>query len=229
MSQRPDYRLILFDIDGTLLRTNGAGRRATAAAMLEVFGTSSTIDQHQFGGKTDYFTLTELLAAHGFDATAIGARLDAFSRAMGRHTELILKSEAAYALPGALDVVNHLRTMPDKIIGLVTGNAPSSAHAKLRAAGFDPAWFPIGAFGTESVDRDVLPALAIERAITHCDCSIDPQQVVVIGDTLMDIACARAAGAVAVAVLTGFEDKARLYNAKPDYVLDDLTQLLDIL
>ncbi len=80
-------RLLLFDIDGTLLRTKGAGRVSTKAAMLEVFGTASTIDTHHFGGKTDWFTLVQLLQNHGHTLESVGERLRLFEQSIGRHIE----------------------------------------------------------------------------------------------------------------------------------------------
>jgi phosphoglycolate phosphatase-like HAD superfamily hydrolase len=108
-------------------------------------------------------------------------------------------------------------------LGIVTGNVASTAPVKLRAAGYDPDWFPVGAFGSEALDRNELPTLALERAIRHFEIDVAPEQVVVVGDTPMDIACARALGAVAVAVCTGFSKRADLEGAQPDYLLDDLT------
>ena len=95
-------RLILFDIDGTLLKTKGAGRQSTRAAMLEVFGTASTIDTHHFGGKTDWYTLSELLRAHGHTPDSVGQHMDAFVEAMGRHMARYILESPATALPGAL-------------------------------------------------------------------------------------------------------------------------------
>ena len=220
-------RLILFDIDGTLLRTKGVGRKSTEAAMLEVFGTASTIATHHFGGKTDWYTLVELLKPHGYDTDKVGVKMADFVAAMERHVTQFIVDFPALALDGALDVVHRLRTESNSILGIVTGNAPTSARLKLQSAGFDPAWFPVGAFGSESVDRDDLPKLAIERAREHCGCEIGA--VYVIGDTVMDIKAARAVDAVAIAVKTGFEDLDALVAAKPDHLLGDLTTLFDVL
>lgn len=222
-------RIVLFDIDGTLLKSDGVGRKATAAAMLEVFGTASSIDLHHFSGKTDYFTLTELLAEHGFDHDAVAARLGNFAAAMGRYTQHFAQEANIHPLPGALEAVHRLRADERSLVGLVTGNTPPSAAAKLRAAGFDPDWFAVGAFGTESVDRNDLPAYALQRAQQYCGHPFMPEQAYVIGDTVMDIACARAVGAVAIAVRNGFGDVEQLEQAEPDYLLDDLTQLFEVL
>jgi phosphoglycolate phosphatase-like HAD superfamily hydrolase len=222
-------RLILFDIDGTLLKTPGVGRKATAAAMLEVYGTLPDLDLHQFSGKTDYFTLTELLAGQGFDQGAVAARLDDFAAAMGHYTSIYAQEMPVQVLPGALEAVHRLRGDSSSLVGLVTGNTPQSSAAKLRAAGFDPDWFPVGAYGTESVDRNDLPAYALERAHHYCGYPIRSEQAYVIGDTVMDIACARAVGAVAIAVRNGFGEVTELEQAAPDYLLDDLTQLFDVL
>jgi phosphoglycolate phosphatase-like HAD superfamily hydrolase len=112
-------------------------------------------------------------------------------------------------------------------LGLVTGNVSTTAPIKLRAAGFDPGWFSIGAYGSESVDRNHLSALALKRAAAHLQRPIAPERVMVIGDTVADIECARAVGATAVAVLTGYCPAADLVAAGPDYLLNDLTTFLD--
>lgn len=222
-------RLILFDIDGTLLRTKGLGRNATAAAMLEVFGTASTVETHHFGGKTDWYTLVQLLREHGYDEQRVGERMPDFVAAMGRHMNRLLPDYPATPLLGALTAVTRVRNDENCILGLVTGNTPASAEVKLRGAGFDFSWFEVGAFGSESVDRNDLPNFALDRAREYCGCKIARKDVVIIGDTVMDVAAARAVGGLAIAVRTGYEDQAALEAAEPDHLLDDLTTLFDVL
>ena len=224
----PDY-LLLFDIDGTLLRTKGAGREATRLSMLEVFGTASTIATHHFGGKPDWYTLVELLSNHGYTRESIQPLLPQFEAAMGRNLSQTILVNGAQPCPGALELIHRLRVDSRYMLGIVTGNAQASGNVKLQAAGYDPIWFTVGAYGTESVDRNDLPRLALERARAHCACDIQPQRVIVVGDTLKDIESARALGAVAVAVTTGFEARHKLVAAKPDYLLDDLTGFMSIL
>lgn len=222
-------QLVLFDIDGTLLMGRGVGREATRRALLEVFGTSGTLDTHHFGGKTDWHTLAEVLAGDGFTAAAIGQWMGVYEQALARHTADLIPAFTVEALPGALDTVTALRHREDMVIGIVTGNVAATAPLKLQAAGFDPLWFPIGAYGSEALHRNDLPALALERATAFCGQPILPGDVTVIGDTEADIACARALGARAVAVTTGFAPRDRLEAARPDHLLDDLTGLLPLL
>ncbi len=219
--------LILFDIDGTLLLTRGAGREATRLAMLEVFGTISTLEKHTFGGKTDWQTLVELLASEGLTHDHIGARMAEFDAAMGRHSAAIIGNYPVEACVHALAAVETLRQRPDILPALVTGNARSTAPIKLRAGGFDPTWFPVGAFGNESADRRDLPPLALQRARDHW--GVEPEFVIVIGDTEMDVMCARAIDAIAVVVETGFGSREELVAAHPDYIIPDLSAFEAIL
>jgi phosphoglycolate phosphatase-like HAD superfamily hydrolase len=133
------------------------------------------------------------------------------------------------ALPGAHEAVSALRADPNVLLGIVTGNLPATAPIKLRAAGFDPDWFPVGAYGSEAIDRNDLPPIAMQRASARNGRIYLPQDVWIVGDTLMDIACARAVGARVVAVATGFSARDELEAAAPDYLLDSLEQLLPIL
>ncbi len=215
-------RLFLFDIDCTLLLTGGVGREATRCAMEEIFGTSSRLDAHQFGGKTDWQTLVELLDEHGYDESRIGEVMHHYEDAMQRHMTRVIDAFPVRACPGAIELARTLHE-ESQMMGIVTGNVSTTAPIKLRAAGFDPAWFPVGAYGNEARDRDRLPPLALTRAIQHYGRHILPSEVIVIGDTPADIACARALGAVAVAVRTGFCTEAELAAAQPDFLLDDLT------
>lgn len=218
-----DIELILFDIDGTLLWPKGAGRTATKLSLLEVFGTEAGIDQHHFGGKSDWQTLLDLLTPMGLSADAVSARLDVFEQAMSRHLGQIIGDYPVEACPGAHDVVARLRAEGRVGLGIVTGNLLPCVPIKLRAAAYDPDWFPYIATGSESPNRNDLPALALARAERGLGRRIRPERVLVVGDTAADIACARALGAVAVAVKTGYTmDPQELIAAGPDYLLDDL-------
>lgn len=221
-----DPHLILFDIDGTLLHPHGSGRESTRHAMLEIFGTVGALDTHQFGGKTDWQTLVELLTAHGYNADRIGSLMPRYMHAIARHLDRMIDDFPVAACPGAPELVADLRERGTPL-GIVTGNVESTAPIKLRAAGYDPAWFPIGAYGSDALDRNDLPRLALRRAITHYRAEMAPERVIVVGDTPMDIACARALGAVAVAVTTGSASREALAAAQPDYLLDDLTTFTD--
>ncbi|MBC8100507.1 MAG: haloacid dehalogenase-like hydrolase, partial [Armatimonadetes bacterium] len=207
----------------------GAGRESTREAMLEVFGTESTVATHTFGGKTDWQTLTELLTAHGVDAETVGQQMPVYEAAVARHLTRIIATRTATALPGALDAVAALRQREDVLLGVVTGNVSTTAPIKLRAAGYDPAWFPIGAYGSEAFKRDDLPPIAVRRAVTHKGRQYAPHEVVIIGDTVADIQCARASGARVISVVTGFEPRDVLVAAQPDALIDDLTHLFSVL
>lgn len=223
-----NIELILFDIDGTLANPKGAGRAATRLAVREVFNTEANLDNHVFGGKTDWCTLTELLTGSAYTADDIGRLMPVYESVVRRHLTEIIGGFPVEACPGTLDLVKELLHRGNPLVGILTGNVSTTAPIKLRAAGFDPAWFPIGAYGSEAIDRNDLPFLALERAQKHLGRSILPEQVVIIGDTPADVACARALGAVAVGVLTGFSQPGELAAAAPDYLLDDLTGFLGI-
>ncbi len=225
MPEHP-IQLILFDIDGTLLWPKGVGRASTREAMLELFGTIGRLDTHDFGGKTDWHTLIQVLAEEGFSAADIERIMPAYEQAMERHLTRLVGNFAVEACPGAHELIVELHRR-GILLGLVTGNVSTTAPIKLRAAGFDPAWFPIGAYGSESHDRNNLPALALQRAEQYLQHPIPPEQVIVVGDTVDDIRCARAISAIAVAVLTGFCAPEDLVAAKPDYLLESLTEFLD--
>ncbi len=216
-------QLILFDIDGTLLWPKGAGRESTRAAMREVFGGEGSLDDHHFGGKTDWFTLSELLRDTGLNAQEIGRRMPEYERVIAHHLGGMIADFPIAPCPGALDLVRRLVAQNTLLLGIITGNVSTTAPLKLRAAGFDPAWFAVGAYGSESTDRNDLPFLALERAERLRGHPIPAQSVIVVGDTPADVACARAVGAVAVAVQTGFSSQESLEAAQPDYLLDDLT------
>ncbi len=219
-----DIQLILWDIDGTLIMPKGVGREATRLAMLEVFKTDAGLATHYFGGKTDWQTLLDLLPSQGFTEAAIQESLPAYAKAVAQHMSRIIVDYPVEQCPGAHALVTELHRIGHPLQGLVTGNTFSIAPIKLRAAGFDPDWFVVGAYGNESPNRNDLPPVAVARAEKLSGRKIAPEQVIVIGDTPADIACARALGAVAVGVRTGYAtNPTELAEAKPDYLLNDLT------
>lgn len=219
-------KLILFDIDGTLLNAKGLGRAAKQRAMQEIFGETGNVAHHPFGGKTDWQLALELLAESGYTREQVGEAMSDYQQAMARHTQALASKFAVEPCPGALDLIHTLRQRDDVVLGLVTGNVEATAPIKLRAAGYDPVWFVVGAYGSESANRRDLPKRALDRALVQTGQTIAPESVIIVGDTPEDVACARALGAVAVTVDTGFATDDELAQSQPDYRLKNLTEFM---
>ncbi|MXX83595.1 MAG: HAD hydrolase-like protein [Chloroflexi bacterium] len=221
-------KLVLFDIDGTLLISQGIGREAKRRAMTERFGTVGDLDNHAFGGQTDWGILAALLAPHGYSSADIGSEILDYQACMARHMKAIRGGYSANALPGTFALLAALQARADVLPGIVSGNTGATARIKLEMASFDPAAFPIGAYGHESPRRDDLTRLAWQRAQEHSQATIHPRDIFVIGDTPADIQAARAIDAVAVAVETGYAPRQSLLKSQPDFLLADLREFLAI-
>ena len=214
--------LVLFDIDGTLLHSGGCGRAATRLAIQEVFGTIGLLDKTNFAGKTDWQIVLESLVSTGINVEQVQIRLQTYNEAVARHLSQIVDSFPIRACMGAPEAVNALRAHPETLLGLVTGNMPALVPIKLRAAGFDPDDFKIGAFGSEGWERAMLPPLALERARIHAGRDFAPERIVIIGDTPGDIACARSIGARTMAVATGPFKVNQLCAHHPDHLFESM-------
>jgi phosphoglycolate phosphatase-like HAD superfamily hydrolase len=196
-------RLVLFDVDGTLLITNGLGRRVVGEVLAAQLGRLVDSYGASFSGKTDPQIFRELLTREGVTDVepAMALALAAYEARMAE--ELVTASITALA--GALDFVEQLAGRGDVLLGLLTGNLQPLAHAKVDRAGFRAGRFApgLGAYGSDHEDRDRLGAIALERARAAAGRDFRPEEVLVVGDTPRDIAAARAIGATAVAVASG--------------------------
>ena len=197
-------RLALFDIDGTLLRTDGAGRRAIHVALTEFFGSTGPAD-YWFDGKTDRQIVRDLMRREGHEDSHIDAQMaPLFARYVERlDEELRSSAHASRPLAGVPELLDALESRADVTLGLLTGNLVEGARAKLRAVGIDPDRFRVGAFGSDHEHRPSLPAIAQRRARDELGLDVPAHDLVVIGDTPADIECARAVGARSIGVATG--------------------------
>jgi phosphoglycolate phosphatase-like HAD superfamily hydrolase len=213
--------LVLFDVDGTLLHCGDAPRQALEEALTAVYGTPGPATTHDFSGKTDPQIVQELLETAGFPRAEIEARLpdalDAYVARLGRHLE---RDFRARLLPGVAELVPALAREPRAGLGLLTGNVVAGARIKLTRFGL---WehFALGAFGSDHVERNRLPALAVARAEERWGVRVPPERTFVVGDTPLDIAAGRAIGAVTVGVDTG-RTTGRLAAHGPDHFFPDL-------
>lgn len=222
-------RLFLFDVDGTLVSARGAGRAAMARALEAVYGTRAGIDGYDFRGKTDPRAVFDILRDAGFDDAAIAGRLDeCFERYVLELEALVGDGARVEIMPGVADVVRALAARTDAIVGLLTGNIESGARVKLRHTGLWPL-FRVGAFGSDDADRRRLPAIACARARGVAGVEVPFDRVVIIGDTPLDVDCARACGAVAVAVATGHHAATDLATCGPDLLFADLADVAAVL
>ena len=218
-------RLLLWDVDGTLVTARGAGRRALARALTAVFGTAGAIDAYDLRGATDRAIVHDVMTGAGFDATAVRARLDDCFEAYARELASELgDGQGIVVLPGVAEVIRRLDGHPGALLGLLTGNIEEGARLKLAPSGLWP-YFRTGAFGSDDADRRRLPSLAARRAHALVGYAFRPHEVVVIGDTPRDVECARAFGAVAVAVASGMCSRDELAATSPDLLLDDLADV----
>jgi phosphoglycolate phosphatase len=227
-------RLILFDIDGTLLLTDGAGRRAIHQAMLAEVGTAGPIDGHRFDGKTDPQIINELLTLAGHTGAADAARIAAVCRRYLELLEIELAREGQMTrlldgVPELLAALTAAEAEQQALVGLLTGNLERGAALKLQSAGVAPGRFAIGAYGSDAAERPALPAIARQRAEQLTGRRIPGPDVVIVGDTPEDVACGRGIGARTVAVATGRYEVAALATAGATHVFPSLADTAAVL
>jgi phosphoglycolate phosphatase-like HAD superfamily hydrolase len=217
--------LVLFDIDGTLLRPDGAGRASLTLALEQVYGTAGDAHAFSLAGSLDRNTVRVLMTGAGISEEAIWAHFEELGRVMELHLHERIQARLhnVQPCPGAHALINTLRQQDAVVLGLITGNFEGTAHIKMGAAGFDPGVFRVGAFGHEADSRDELPRLAVERAAALTGQKFSGRQVVIIGDTPSDATCGKSIGARSIAVLTGWSSREELQAAEPDYLFDDLS------
>jgi phosphoglycolate phosphatase-like HAD superfamily hydrolase len=225
-------KLLLFDIDGTLIRSQGAGRTTLKLTLQEMFGTAGPIDDYKMSGKTDHRIITDLLTAAGIPNEVIIAKLPSIYRLMAVKGRQIFPESDMEPCPGVPTLLAALVRMDNVLLGLLTGNVSLTSPIKLTAAGIEPHLFQIGAYGSDAADRNELPAIAMERASRHSGKTFNGQNTIIIGDTPADILCARAGKATAVAVASGWHSAKTLAGHQPDFLLENLAdtpRVLDIL
>jgi phosphoglycolate phosphatase-like HAD superfamily hydrolase len=215
-------KIVLFDIDGTLVLTGGAGSRAMSRAFEDTFGIARAFDGIPMAGRTDTRILETAAARAGVELSETARR-----RFRDRYFERLLEalSEPGHpkrVLPGVRPLLDALTTRSDIFLGLLTGNCEQGAKLKLEH--FDLwSFFRGGAFGDEAHDRNDLFSVAMQRARECGAPEVPAEQVIVVGDTELDVACAAAAGARSVAVATGPSSSDALRQSGADIVFEDLS------
>jgi phosphoglycolate phosphatase-like HAD superfamily hydrolase len=220
------YRVLLFDIDGTLVRAGAAGKDALARALNELHAIESPFVDINFGGRTDQSIARELFELHGVSWTP--ERGQEFLNLYAHYFHEALQNRAPILLPGVRELLQRLRDDQKHLMGLLTGNIERCAQIKLDAFQLW-SYFNFGGFGDHHEDRAEIAAEAFRRATHLHGSELKPHEVLIIGDTPADVRCARAIGADVFIVGTGPVQKAAIEEAGPDFFHEDLSRLEDIL
>jgi phosphoglycolate phosphatase len=222
-------KLILFDIDGTLIRTGGAGVRAMTRAFSQTCGIPDALNRVEVAGRTDRLIMTDALALSGrpLDDDLLQQFRELYCNYLREELQQMPQYEFTDAgmkgaLPGVRPLLDELEQRDDIDLALLTGNFRTSAEIKL--AHYDLwRYFPWGAFADDALERPDLLPVALTRYQSHTARAIDPADVIIVGDTPHDVGCARAGGAKVVAVATGVFNAAALAECEPDVVFLDLS------
>src|SRR5205807_1724520 len=219
-------RLLLFDIDGTLIHSGGAGVEALKLALTERFGIKDDLHDIEIAGMTDSGIVISILKKHKIPTTAenVAAFLDSYVHFLS----LELPRREGKLLPGVLELLERLKTRKRLVLGLLTGNVSRGAQIKLTHYGV---WhfFEFGAFADDHFDRDELGRFARARAREKHGVEFAPAQIFVIGDTPHDIRCGKVFGAKTIAIATGSYTREQLASHRPDFVFDNLSEVEEVL
>lgn len=213
-------RLILFDIDGTLIRTGGAGVKAFALTAEQVFGCPGGTESLRFHGRTDVSLIREFFTVNGLPDSE--ENIQRFLAAYVHFLDREMQRHGGEVCPGVRELLGALRVHPEgPVMGLLTGNVRLGAGLKLRAHGLSE-HFELGAFGDDHEDRNELARIALRRGSDHVGRPLTGEDVVVIGDTRADIECARAIQARCLAVATGGHSLRELQGHSPALAVESL-------
>jgi phosphoglycolate phosphatase len=215
----------LFDVDGTLVLTGGAGARAMSRAFEDVFGVGDGLSGVPMAGRTDAWIVAQALSAHGLSCDAEALRHFRARYLTHLRREMHQPGPRKGVMPGVRPLLDALAARNDAFLALLTGNIELGARVKLEY--FDLwRYFRCGAFGEAALERNGLLSTALARVEACGGPSPRPSDVVVVGDTPLDVAVARAGGARSVAVATGSYDVVTLGATGADVVLEDFSDLL---
>jgi phosphoglycolate phosphatase-like HAD superfamily hydrolase len=221
-----DKRLLLFDIDGTLVSTMGAGIESLKIVIERRYGARDDLHDIEIAGKTDSNIAADILKKYHVDPTPenLGIFLDEYVTHLAR----LLPELHGRLLPGISEILPRMKAKPDRVLALLTGNVERGAKLKLSHYGI---WdfFEFGAYADDHPDRNQLGAFARQRAHQKHGHEFDATQIDVIGDTGHDIACGKAFGARTVAVATGSWTRQKLSTYQPDFLFDDLSNVDEII
>ena len=215
-------RLLLFDIDGTLIHSGGAGIHALICAFKERFGVDDDLQDIEVAGMTDSGIVLNILNKHRVPVT--NENVSAFLDSYVHFLSLELPRREGNLLPGVLELLEQLKSRPHVVLALLTGNVSRGARLKLEHYGV---WhfFEFGAFADDHRDRNELGRFARARAKEKHGREFAASEIDVIGDTPRDIACGKALGARTVAVATGRWSRDELAKHEPDFLIDDLSDV----
>ena len=215
------HRLVLFDIDGTLLSAGKASREALRAAFEESWPEEIPLEGYDFSGKTDPQIVRELLEPHLPPGRVAETSERSLALYLG-HLERRLRPEEVVLKKGVAELVSRLSRMPEITQGLLTGNLERGARIKLSPPGLNP-YFAFGAFGSDHADRYELTAIALARAYERIQRRFEGKEIVIVGDSVHDVACGRAWNVRSIAVATGVTSAGRLAGETPDFLFNDLS------
>jgi len=222
-------RLVLFDIDGTLITDGGAARHAYRAALEQVYGYDGDLARYDFSGRTDPQITTMVLRDFGLDDDTIGRRIDDLWTIYLAGLAENATADRVRELPGVRPLLDALRQRDDVLLALLTGNIERGARIKLAPPALN-GYFAFGAFGSDSAKREELPPIAVERAAAHNGGHrFSGRDVVIIGDSIYDVRCGVPHDATTIAVASGKTPADKLRAENPHHFFESAEDLDGIL
>jgi phosphoglycolate phosphatase len=212
-------RLVLFDIDGTLLTDRGAARDAYGEALSRVYGYAGDLRRYDFSGRTDPQITYMVLRDAGLADAEIAAKMDELWEHYLADLARNATADRVRMLPGIAPLLEALASRGDVLLALLTGNIEPGARIKLAGAGLN-GYFPFGAFGSDSMRREELPPIAVRRASELGGHRFSGRDVVIIGDSIYDVRCGVPHGAMTIAIASGKTPAEKLKAENPHYLFE---------
>jgi phosphoglycolate phosphatase len=221
-------KLLLFDIDGTLVRVEGMSRISLIEALRSVYGTEGSAATHNFSGKMDSVIISEVMREAGLSDAQIANGFDEAKKLYIDNFKSQAEKNHVRVMSGVIALLEELHKHPGVVLALLTGNFEESGRHKLILPDINH-YFPFGAFADDAPTRNQLPPVAVERAKSHTGIDFKAKEVVIIGDTEHDVNCAKVLSSKSIAVATGYYSADALRSYYPDHVFENFSDTKAVL